>query len=134
MTEFEQKNLTRKNSNSRFLVLNTFWNILNRFRPKKYFRLKFFDFVIFTILAILAEKRQSPSKKILHGKNFRFRDFSFEIRYETFWIDSNQKNFFDQNFYLSHVFALFAILAEKRLSPTKKILHGKKFSISRFSF
>ena len=86
----------------------------------------------FAILAILAEKRQSPSKNILHGKNFRFRDFRFKIRFETFWIDSDQKKFSTKIFWLCLFFTILAMLAEKRQSPGKEILHRKKFSISRF--
>ena len=101
---------------------------------KIFFEKNFYLCHFFAILAILAKKRLSPTKKIYTGKKFRFRDFRFKIHFKPFWIDSDQKNFSTKIFYLSHFFTILVILAEKRLSPTKKILHGKKFSISRFSF
>ena len=160
---------------------------------KKIFWPKFFDFVIFSLFCRFGRKTtKSHEKKFYRGKIFWFRDFRFEIRFKPFWIDSDQKNFFDQNFlplsffhyfghfgrkttksheknftrekifdfeifvlkyvskhsesiptkkifstkifWLCHFFTILVILAEKRLSPTKKILHGKKFLISRFSF
>ena len=51
---------------------------------KKIFDQNFLTLSFFRFLAILAEKRQSPSKKIYTGKNFRFRDFWFKVRFETF--------------------------------------------------
>ena len=39
------------------------------------------------------KKWLSPRKNFVMGKNFRFRDFRFKIRFKTFWIDSDQKKF-----------------------------------------
>ena len=79
--------------------------------PTKKKSTNFFYWAVFTILVILAEKRFRPkiflpifydlaifslfwpfwpkndrvrAKKNLHGKNFRFHDFRFKIRFETF--------------------------------------------------
>ena len=69
------------------------------------------------------------TRKKITQENFRFRDFRFEIRLETFSIDFDQKHFFDQNF-LSRSF--FTILAEKRQSPSKKIYTGKNVRLRDF--
>ena len=59
---------------SRFTVWNTFWNILNRFRP--IFRPKFFDFVIFFHYFGHFGRKTTKS----HEKNFtREKIFDFEI-------------------------------------------------------
>ena len=60
---------------------------------KKIFRPKFFDLVIFHYFGHFGRKKQSPMKKFYMGKIFRFRDFRFKIRFETFGIDSDQKKF-----------------------------------------
>ena len=51
----------------------------------------------FTILVILGKKTKFKEKKFVMGKNFRFRDFRFKIRFETFRIEPDQKNV-GQNF------------------------------------
>ena len=55
-------------------------------------------------------------------------DFWFKTRFETFWIDSDQKNFLTLSFF--HYFGHFG---RKTTASEQKILHGKNFSISRFS-
>ena len=65
---------------------------------------------------------------IVTGKNFRFRDFRFKIRFKPFWIDSDQKKFLDQHFL---TWPFFIILAKKWLSPRQKFCNGKNL-ISRF--
>ena len=57
------------------------------------------------------------------GKNFRFRDFRFKIRLKLFWIDSDQKIFFDQNFLPLSFFRYFGHFGRK---TTKS--HEKKFT------
>ena len=57
---------------------------------------------------VLAKKWLSP-RKIFNGKNFRFRDFRLKIRFKTFWIDSDQKIFFDKIFGLFHFFTILGL-------------------------
>ena len=80
---------------------------------------------------ILAKKRLSQRKNIVCGKNFRFRDFRFKTRFKIFWIDSDQKTFFDQNFLTEPFFTIFG---QKMTKSMKKFCNGKNFSLSRFSF
>ena len=160
-----EKNFTwEKFSISRFSFQNTFQNILNRFRPKKFFRPKFFTFVIFCYFGHFGRKTtksheknftlekifdfeifilkyvsnysesiptkkkfrskfftfvifslfwpfwpkttKSHEKKIYAGKNFRFRDFRFKIRFKLFRIDSDKK-FFQPKFFGFAIFLLF---------------------------
>ena len=103
----------------------TFWidSIQKNVRPNIFWLRHFV-----TILAILAEKRQSLSKKKLHRKNFPFRDFRFKIRFDTFWIDSDQKKLFRPNFFDFVIFLLFWPFWPKNDSIPEKILHGNIFS------
>ena len=64
------------------------------------------------------------TRKNYTWKNFHVRDFRFEIRFKTFCIDSDPKiptkRIFSTKFFLNlSFFTILAILAEKRLSPTK---------------
>ena len=79
-------------------------------------------------------------EKMEKSKNFGRKIFldrvdseSLETYFKT--IMSKSKIFSHHKIFLgfSHFFTILALLAEKRQSPSKKILHGKKFSISRFS-
>ena len=74
------------------------------------------------ISAILGKKWLSPRKKFYTVKNFRFLDFQFKIRFETFWIDSDMKRFFDQNFFSLSFFTISAILVKKGKSPRKNFV------------
>ena len=87
---------------SRFSFYNTFWNILNRVRPKKFYSKNFWlcHFSLFW-----PKNDRVPGKDFLHGQNFRFWDFWHKIRFETFWID------FDQKFFDSAIFT--PLLAQK---------------------
>ena len=76
------------------------------------------------------------------GKNFRFRDFWFKIRFETFRIDSDQKTFFDQNFLIFSFFHHFwpkksrflTFLDRKKNFFQEKISHYlKRFSTKNLS-
>ena len=126
----KSKNFTReKLFDFEIFVLKHVSNYSESIPTKKIFSTKIFWLChFFTILAILAEKRLSPTKKILHGKNFWLRDFRLKIRFKAFWIHSDQF-FFHQFFYTLSFFHYFG---RKKQSPTRKILHGKKFSILRF--
>ena len=95
----------KKFSKSILSFWNTFWTILNRFRPKKFFR-KFFDFLVTNF----SKKRLCPRKKNSTGKNFQNRNFHFKIRFEPFWIDSEQKNFFEK---ISKIFDFLVIFGVK---------------------
>ena len=100
---------------------------------KKIFSTKIFWLChFFTILVILAEKNKVPRKKFYTGKNFRFWDFCFKIRFKAFWIDSDQKNFFDQIF-LTVIFSLFLPFWPKN-DLVQKIYSRENLSISWLSF
>ena len=102
---------------------------------QKNFRPKFFDLVIFSLFwSFWPKKTKSDEKNFTREKNFRFWDFCFKIRFKAFWIDSDQKNFFDQNFLTSSFFHYFWSFCPKKQSPTKKILHGKNFRFRDFRF
>ena len=68
-------------------------------------------------------------KKFCYGKIFRCRDYRFEIRFKTFWIDSDQKKFSTKIFWLCHFFTIFA---EKWLR--KNFAMGKIFRFRNFLF
>ena len=86
----------------------------------------------FTIWVILAKKTKFHEKKITQEKNFRFRDFQLKIRFEIFWIDSDQKNFRPKFFDLV-IFSLFWSFWPKKQSPTKKKFYtGKIFDFEIF--
>ena len=108
--------------NAWILFQNMFCNILNRFWREKNFSTKIFWLCHF--FTILAEKRQSPTTKNLHVKNFRFRDFHFKIRFKTFWIDSDQKNFWP-NFFDLVIFLKWA----KPYLPLSSSLHYHLYSL-----
>ena len=74
------KNHTEK-SISRFSVQNTYWNILDQLRPKKFLPNFFWLCHFFTILA---KNGRTPGKKYYLGKNFRFSAWI------TFWNIRNQ--------------------------------------------
>ena len=93
--------------------------IMNRLRPKKFRSKIFWIGHFFNILGYFGQKMTKSQEK----------DFRFRIRFETFWIGSDQKNS-TKIFWLSH---FFTILAEKQQSPRKKICKEKNLSISRFS-
>ena len=72
------------------------------------------------------------------SKNFRFRDFRFKARFEIFWIDSDQKQFLDQFFWLCYFFAILGLLAEKNRVPGKNFtrenfFEGAKKIFSKFN-
>ena len=102
---------------------------------KKIFRPKFFAFVIFSLFGHFGRKTTKS-----HEKNFtREKIFDFEIfvlKYVSNHSESipTKKIFSTKIFYLCHFFTILAILAEKRLSATKKILHGKNFRFRDFRF
>ena len=110
---------------------NFFWNILSRLRRKNFLTKFFWLCHFFTILAILAEN-DSPRKRIYTGKKCRSRDFRFGIRFETFWIDSDKKIFFEQIFLAWSFLHYFGRFGWKTTVPGKN-LHEKILSISRFS-
>ena len=66
---------------------------------------KIFDFEIFGLEYVLKHSESIPIQKI-----------------------------FDPYFFNFVIFPYFSHFGRKKQSPTKKNLHGKKFSISRFSF
>ena len=82
-----------------------FWNLLNRFRPKQ-FRPKFLTLSFFTILDHFSPKTTESKEKSFTGDKFRFRDFRFKVRSETFWIHSDQKKCSTKIFLLCY-FSLF---------------------------
>ena len=53
-------------------------------------------------------------------KNFRFWDFRLKIRFKLFWIDSDQKNFFDQNFLPLSFFRYFGHFGRKTTKSHEK--------------
>ena len=98
---------------------------------QKKFRPKFLGVVIFSLLWAFWPKNDR-GKNFVQGKNFRFRDFRFKIRFETFWIDSDPKKFSTKILWLSH-FSLFWAFWPKNDRVRAKKLHVKNFLISRFS-
>ena len=65
------------------------------------------------------------------GKKLRFRDFRFKMRFKKFWIDSNEKKIFDQNFLTLPFFHYFG---QKMTKSQKEIRNGKKFRFWDFRF
>ena len=125
----------KKNFSTKIFWLCHFFTILGflaekRLSPsKKNRRENIFDFEIFGLKYVLKHSESIPnnkifdqnfyfaifhhfgrktteSKKIYTGKNFRFWDFRFKLRFETFRIDSDQKKF-DKNFLTLSFFSLF---------------------------
>ena len=99
--------------------------------PTKKILPNFLTLAFFSLFWAFWPKNDRVRGKKFTWKNFRFRDFRLRIRFEPFWFDSDQKNwpkYFD--FVIFHYFGQFAL---KRQSPREKLLHRKKFSISRFS-
>ena len=126
---------TKKNFDQIFLTLSFFhyFGLLGRktrvcakkIYTGKNFRFRDFRFKI--------EKRLSPRKKIYTGKIFWFQDFWFKIRFETFWFDSDQNNFFDQNFSTLSFFHYFWPFGRKTTkSEQKKITWEKIFDFEIF--
>ena len=107
--------------------LETFW-----IDSDKKNRPKFFDLTIFSQFWPFLAEKQSPTKKNHTGKNFRFQDFQFKIRFKTFWIDSDQKKISTKIFWICHFFTILAILAEKNRVPRKKFYRGKIFDFEIF--
>ena len=96
---------------------------------KKKFRSKFLTLSFFTILALLAEKRQNPRKKLLHGKKiFDFEIFGLKngLKHSESITTKNRPNFFD--------FAIFHDFWQKWLSPRKNFVVGKNFRFRDFRF
>ena len=92
----------------------------------------FSHYKIFFGLVVFGQKSEkmteSHEKNYRREKFFRFRYFHSKMRFETFWINSDKKirpKFFD--------FVIFCFFSRKTTDFQQKILHGKKFSISRFS-
>ena len=118
----------KKFSISRFSVWNTFWDILNRFRPKTFLP-KFFYFVIFSLLWSFWPKKTKSNEK-----NFRFRDFQFKIRFEISWIDSAQKNF-RLKFFDFVIFSRFwSFWQKKTKSQEKNFTRVRNFDFQIFIF
>ena len=69
-----------------------------------------------------SKKRLCPQRKVIMGKNFEI---------ETFWIDSDPNNFFDQNFLSLPFFRPVIPFFEKMAMSS---YNKKLFSKSRFSF
>ena len=91
---FLEKSHKREFFEIEIFILNTFWNILNRFRSKR------IDFAIFWLMAPIFRKMGlSPEKN--HNENFFWnRDFHFKIHFGQFTIASDQKNFRSKFFLL----------------------------------
>ena len=69
--------------------------------------------------------------QVIMGKNFRNRDFRFKIRFGPFWIDSDQKNFFDQKFLSLPFFRPGTPFFEKMAMSSH---NGKNFRFRDFRF
>ena len=122
----------KKFSISRFSFQNTLWNILNRFRPKKISTKIFLLSHFFTILVILAEKWQSPTKKFYTGKIFDFEIFILEyvLRHsESILTKKISTKFFDLV-----IFHYFGHFGRKTTVPRKKFHTGKFFGSRDFNF
>ena len=74
------------------------------------------------------------SGKKLHGIIFRFRNFQFEIRFETFWLNHFGPKKSTKNFWVGHFFTILFIFAEKRQSPRKKFCMEKIFDFKFLQF
>ena len=94
--------------------------------PTKKFSIKI-SWVIhfFTILVILAEKRESQTKHLTREK-FSISRIWFKIRFETFWIDSDQKNY-DPNFLTLSFFHYFGHFGRKTTDSQEKNFTREKF-------
>ena len=86
----------------------------------------------FHYLGNFNQKRKSLEKYLTQEKCFDFQIFG--LKYVSNHSESipTKKKFSTKIFYLCHFFTILAILAEKRLSPTKKKLHGKNFDFEIF--
>ena len=113
-------------SKSWFSFQNTFWNILNRFRPKKK-STKNFCLCHFSTCDPIFRK---IGCQVTMGKNFRNRDFCFKTRFGPFWIDFDQKKFSTKNL-SSPFFRPETPFFEKMAMSSH---NGHFFSKSRFSF
>merc|ERR1711954_239282 len=83
-TKSHEKNFTReKVFDFEIFVLKYVSNYSESIPTKKIFRPKFFTFVIFSLFWLFWPKNDYM------GKNFRFRDFGFKIRFKPFCIDSD---------------------------------------------
>ena len=122
---------------------------------KKFYTGKMFDFEIFVLIYVskhsesiptkkastkifltkaffhyfghFCRKKQSPTRKFYTGKNFRFWDFCFKIRFKAFWSDSDQKNF-RPKFFDFVIFSLFwSFWPKKTKSDEKNFTREKIF-------
>ena len=111
--------LTRKKIFFEIFVLKYVLKHFESIPTKKFFSAKIFWPCHF--FTILAEKWLSPRKSFVMGKNYRFRDFRFRIRFETFWIDSEKKIFFRKFFrkFLIFFFDFWPFLAKKSFFEEK---------------
>ena len=115
---------------SRFHIrFETFWIDSDQ---KVFFDPNFLTLSFFHYFGHFGRKKQSPTKKFYTGKNFRFWDFCFKIRFNAFWIDSDQK-IFRPLFGLCHFFIILVILAEKKNKvPRKNFTREKIFDFEIF--
>ena len=100
---------------------------------KKIFSTKIFWFCHFLQFWSFWLKKQSPTKKIYTGKNFRLRDFRFKIRFATFWIDSDQK-ICRPKFFNFVIFSLFGPFDRKATKSEQKNFTRKNFRFWDFCF
>ena len=84
-----------------------------------------FDCHFSNILVILGKKWLSPRKKFCNGKKFRFRYFCFKIRFKTFLIDFDRKNFGQDSLTLPF-FYYFGHFGQKMTKSHEKILLWEK--------
>ena len=133
-----------KFSKSRFLFWNTFWTILNRFRPKKIFDQKFlsvifstsepifrtngyvksywenfFEIEIFVLKYVLDHSETISTKKIFRPKIFVFDIFL--TCDPSFWKNGYLKSWWEKIFEIE-IFVLKYVLVHSESIPTKKIL------------
>ena len=113
----------RKIFDFEIFVLNTFWNILNRVHPKKFFLPQFFCH-FFTNLAL------SAKSDIVAGKKFTRAKFDFEVIGLKYVLKDSKpiptKKCFDQKF-LTRPFFTIWLFWPKNGSPSKKFFSEKIF-------
>ena len=81
----------------------------------KNFSTKIFRLCHYFTFGHFGKNDRVPRKKNLHGKKFQFRDFHFKIRFEIFWIHSDQKKIWTLSF-----FNYFGHFGRKTTVPRKE--------------
>ena len=99
--------------------------------PTKKFGQIFLKLSFFHYFGHFGRKRQIPRKKFTTRKFFRFRDFHSTIRFETFWIEYDQKNFTPKIFdcVIFHYFGQKMTESQEKIFYTGKIFDFEIFGI-----